>query len=333
MRVSIYDIARELNVSPSTVSRALSNSELISDAVKRKVHEKADEMGYKGKNFRAGRGKNLVVIIPEINNYFYEQIICSMQQKLGDEYLVSIVCSFNSVVKEKSIISKLTVENTSCLVVAQAMDSTGSSHIQKAEKRGIPIVMFNRVDYEYNCPKFVIDNYMDSYQLVKHLVSSNYSRIAFAAKHYSCPVYRERVQAYQDVLAEAKYRFRPEYLIYSELTVDDVQEVVERFLALRPRPDALIMPGFSAALQALALTKTYNIDVPGDIAIVSFDEEPGCKNASPALTGVERPLNEIGLKIASVVDEICNNQPYERNTIQVFKSNLIIRNSSLRVRG
>lgn len=330
-KITIYDIAREMNISPSTVSRAISDSPLISSEVKEKVREKAIEMGYVGKNFRPNKGSTIAIVVPELNNFFYSQTIEAIQQKIENKYLVSIFCSYNSVKTEKSIVSSLDPSQISCLVISQAMDANDSTHIAKAEKKGIPVVMFNRVDYDYDCPKFLIDNYMNSYQLTNHLVGSNYKRIAFAAKHFNCPIYKERIQAYKDVLSASNLPFIRDYLIYSELTNEDINEVIARFLNLNPRPDALILPGFSAALQAISIMKIHNISVPNDMAIVSFDEDPECKYSSPTITGIERPLSEIGNKIGGIILEISSNKSYKKNTINVFKSHLVIRGSSLRI--
>src|SRR5690606_17166530 len=140
-------------------------------------------------------------------------------------------------------------------------------------KKGIPVVMFNRVDYSYECPKYVIDDYMESYILTSHLIASNYKRIAFAAKHYNCPIYKERVRAYKDVLEKNNIQFLPEYLIYSELTNDDIHTVIELFLNRKERPDAIILPSFMAALQATSIAKVNNLNIPKDLGIVSFDED------------------------------------------------------------
>lgn len=329
-KVTIYDIANALQVSPSTVSRAIADSHLISDEVKERIQSKAAEMGYEHPNLRLRKKGIVAIVVPEIKNFFYEQIIASIQQKLGSNYLISIFCSFDSPEIERSILSKFAPSHISCLIIAQAMNVSNSSHIKAVEKKGIPVVLFNRVDYDYECPKFLIDNYMDSYLLTNHLVGSNYRKIAFAAKHYSCPIYEERVQAYKDVLDSSGIEFNSDYLIYSELTNEDVVEVVQRFLFLKPRPDALILPGFTAALQAISITKKYGIDVPNDMAIVSFDEDPESKYSSPTITGIERPLQEIGAKIGETVMKICENKPMDKNTVKVFKSHLIVRGSSLR---
>lgn len=330
-KVTIYDIARELNVAPSTISRAMAHSNLISDEVKEKVYAKALEMGYRGRNFRINREGQVAILIPEMNNFFYNKIVESIQKKVDNKYLVSVLCSFNSFKIEKEIVSKLDPAQVCCLVITQSMDAKDSLHIAEVEKKGIPVIMLNRVDYDYECPKFVIDNYMDSYLLTNHLVGSNYRRIAFAAKHFDCPIYKERIQAYKDVLAANDIAFDQNYIIHSELTYEDINEVILRFLSLRPRPDAFILPGFTAALQAISIVKVFNIDIPKDIAIVSFDEDPECKYSSPAITSIERPLVEIGSKIGELIPLICTNKPYDKNKINVFKSNLVIRGSSLRL--
>ena len=329
-KVTIYDLATELKVSPSTVSRALANSDLISDKMRNRVHAKAMEMGYQSKNFRAKKDGTVAVVVPDLNSYFYSQVLEAIQDTLGEEILLSIYNSYNAVEQEKKILSKLNPDQVVCLILVRSMDSENSDHILEVEEKGIPVIMFNRVDYDYECPKFVIDNYMDSYLLTKHLIASKYRRIAFAAKHYNCPIYKERIRAYRDVLNDSGLRFNSDYLIFSEHTFDDIVAVVQKFLFLRPRPDAIILPGFSAALQTISITRKYNILTPDELGIVSFDEDPECRYSHPTITGIERPLQKMGTEIGKVAQLIYENKVYNRNELRVFKSNLVVRGSSLR---
>ncbi|MEA4917997.1 LacI family DNA-binding transcriptional regulator [Proteiniphilum sp.] len=327
-KVTIYDIAEKLKVSPSTVSRALAGNSLISAETKTKVMAAAVGMGYT--DIRAvSNAHTIAVIVPEIDNFFYSKVLSTIQYTIKNKYLFSIFCSFNSSRIEREIVSKLNPDQIKCLIISQSMDTEDSSHLSDVEKKGIPVILFNRVNYNYASPKFLIDNYMDSFMLTNHLVSSGYRRIAFAAKHYNCPIYKERVQAYKDVLNKNNIAFNPDYLIYSEHTLEDTYEVITRFIHMRPRPDALILPNFVSALQATSIAKIYNISIPGEMAVVSFDEDPESKYSTPTITGIGRPCTEIGIEIGKFALSVCDNQPYDRNAIKIFPSNLIIRGSSL----
>jgi LacI family transcriptional regulator len=327
-KVTIYGIADKLKISPSTVSRALAGNSLISAETKARVMAAAVEMGYTDPK-AANNANTVAVIVPEIDNFFYSKVLSAIQHAIRNKYLFSILCSFNSAKIEREIVSKLNPDQIRCLIISQSMDTEDSSHLSEVEKKGIPVILFNRVNYNYTGPKFLIDNYMDSFMLTNHLVSSGYRKIAFAAKHYNCPIYKERVQAYKDALNKNSIVFNSDYLIYSELTLEDTYEVITRFINLRPRPDALILPNFVSALQASSIAKINNISIPGEMAVVSFDEDPECKYSTPTITGIERPCTEIGTEIGKYALSVCDNQPYERNTVRIFRSNLIIRGSSL----
>lgn len=327
-KVTIYDIADQLKVSPSTVSRALAGNALISAATKARVKAAAVEMGYIDPTL-ANSAHTIAIIVPEIDNYFYSRVLSAIQHAIHNRYLFSILCSFNSSDIEREIVSKLHPDQIRCLIISQSMDAEDSSHLSELENKGIPLILFNRVNYNYNSPKFLVDNYMDSFMLTNHLVSSGYRRIAFAAKHYNCPIYKERVLAYKDVLNKRNIVFNPNYLIYSELTLEDTYEVITRFINMTPRPDALILPNFVSALQASSIAKINNISIPEEMAVVSFDEDPESKYATPSITGIERPATEMGTEIGKFALSLCNNAPYDRDTIRIFRSNLIIRGSSL----
>ena len=327
-KVTIYDIADKLRISPSTVSRALTNNPSVSIGTREKIMATAVDMGYISQK-AINKANTIAVIIPEFDNYFYSRVLSAIQKQMQGKYLISVHCSFNSIVIEKEIVAKLDPSQIRCLIVSQSMDAGDSSHLQELEKKRVPLILFNRVNYSFERPKFLIDNYMDAYMLANHLVTSGYKRLAFAAKHYHCPIYKERIQAYHDVLHEHHLEFNPDYLIYSELTVQDTYEVIARFINLKVRPDALILPNFTAALQAVAIARMKNISIPGEMAVVSFDEAPECKYLTPTITAIERPCQDIGTEIAKFALAVCSDKPYSRSTVKIFSSNLIIRGSSL----
>jgi len=327
-KITIYDIADELKISPSTVSRALAGNKLVNIQTSLRVKAMADKLGYVNSKDNSN-AKMIAVIVPEINNYFYTRVITSIQNSINDKFIVSIFCTFNSSNIEKEIVAKLDPNYVRCLIISQSMDSVDASHLIEIEKEGIPVILFNRVNYSYQRPKFIVDNYMDSYMITNHLVSSGYRRIAFAAKHYNCPIYKERIQAYKDVLNENNIDFNPDYLIYSEQTIDDTYDIIIKFINLKLRPDALILPSFTSSLQAISIAKLNNISIPEEMAVVSFDEDPECRYSIPSITGIERPCVEIGTKIGELALKICTDQKYSVDTTKIFTSNLIIRGSSL----
>lgn len=327
-KVTIYDIADRLNLSPSTVSRALAGNTLINTKTRTKVAETAKEMGYTDARYIQSTPDTLVILVSDIDNPFYSNIIRAIQNRLGSKYLISVMSSNNSIRQEKDIVARLDPTHIKCLIVSQSMDTDDSSHLEDAEKRGISVVLFNRIFYSGSCPKFLLDNYMDSYSLTRHLVSTGCRRIAFAAKHYNCPVYKGRIAGYKDVLRENNLEFDPSLLIYSELTTDDTSEIISRFMKTSPRPDALILPNFTSVLQAVSAAKLLNLSIPQDLAIVSFDETPDCNFSNPSVTCISRPLEEMGEEIADTVLMLCEGRLIEKDIIRIFSSRLVIRGSS-----
>lgn len=328
-KTTIYDIADRLNLSPSTVSRALAGNLLISTETRERIMKAAEEMGYRsGRQVAGSEADTIAIVVPEIDNIFYSNIIHSIQEKIQPSYLLSVMCSNNSAKQEKDIVSRLNPSHIKCLIISQSMDVEDNTHLKEAEKKGIIVILFNRIYYNNRNPKFLVDNYMDSYLLTRHLASTGCRRIAFAAKHYNCPIYKDRIRGYTDVLKENGLEFEKELLIYSELTMEDTSEVISRFLRTEPKPDALIMPNLLSAMQATSAAKLLNLSVPQDIAIVSFDENPECKYSNPSITGISRPHEEIGEEIAATALALCKGEILESGTIRIFSSRLIIRGSS-----
>ena len=331
-KVTIYDIAEKLKISPSTVSRALAGNSLINNGTREKVIAAAIETGYLNPK-TLNKATTIAVVIPECENLFYQQVLAGLQNTLQDNFLVAVHYSFNSTKIEKEIVARLDTSRVFCLLISQSMDTTDSSHLAELQKKGVPVICFNRVHYQQPCPKFVMDNYMDAYQLTNHLVTSGFRRIGFAAKHFNCGIYKERIKAYRDVLNEHEIPFNPDFLIYSEQTIDDTHEVITRFLNLGERPDALILPNFTAALQAISIARLKHLSIPGELALVSFDDSPECKYTTPTITAIEYPCDEIGAEIGKFLLSLNRDQSYNRDTVKIFSSNLIIRGSSLVDRG
>lgn len=329
-KTTIADIAKQLGIATSTVSRAINNHPNISENVKNKVWELANKMGY-GRNLNLQRANNIVIIVPELYNQFYCSIIDAISMHIKSSYYnVAIFCSYNSHEKEKQIIDNLDTDQLAFLILSRSMDSVNSKHLTQVANKGIPIIMFNRVDYDFRCPKFVIDNYMDAYLATNHLIKSGYKRIAFAAKHYNCNVYNERIRAYRDALEHAEIEFDDDLVIYSELTTEDIRKVIDIFMSLSPAVDALLLPNFYAALEATRMAKNRNISIPAQLGVLSFDEEIYSQLNTPSITTIERPLAKLGEAIAQQVNYFVEFKKLNAKNLNVFSSDLIIRGSTLR---
>lgn len=329
-KVTIADIAKKLGIASSTVSRALKNNPNISDAVKEKIFAEAKKMGYGRVSTLVNKDK-IVVIVPSLTSAVYSVVIETLSKSINSKkYLLSIHCSYHSEKTEKEIISKLDTESMTCLIISKAMDSVDSQHIEHLIDQNIPVIMFNRVDYSVATPKFVIDNYMESYKATKHLVEAGYKRIAFAAKHHNCVIFKERIRAYCDVLKGAGIVFDKNLLIHSELTKEDIIEVLNRFFNATNMPDAIILPNYDAGLQALYMAKNSGIDVPRQLGVLSFNDEKYCALSIPKVTSITHLFEEIGRDIASLVNTILNKKGYDKNMIPpYYVSDLIVRGSTL----
>lgn len=327
-RVTIYDIAEKLGISPSTVSRALSNSELVNRRTREMVLAAAVEMNYIDPK-QLDRADTVAVIIPDMKSRFYLEVLAALQKSLQERYLVAVYHSFNSAKVEQEIVARLDLSRIHCLVVSQSMDTTDSSHLQEVQKKGVPLLLFHSVHLQQPSPRFIVDNYRDAYLLTNHLVTSGYHRIGFAASHFNCPINHERIRAFKDVLREHGIDFNPDYLIHSEQTVEDIHEVINRFLNCSPAPNAVILPNFTAALQAISIARMRSLSVPGDLAVVSFEDGPDCKYTLSSITTLEHPCAELGTAMGQYVASLNGNNTTNRELIKIFNSNLAIRGSSL----
>lgn len=146
-KVTIYDIADKLHLSPSTVSRALADSSLINIKTRTRIRKVAEEMGYRDPRNIQTEPDTIAIIVPARDNVFYNSIIQTIQGKVEDKYLLSVMCSDNSAKREKEIVSRLSPAHIKCLIISQSMDIDDNTHLEEAQKRGIEVILFNRIHH------------------------------------------------------------------------------------------------------------------------------------------------------------------------------------------
>lgn len=329
-KITIADIAKEMGIAASTVSRALNNSENISETVRKNVWNTAKKMGY-DRGISQQVATTIAIIVPAIDSQFYNEIITTIYRKISNKkYNFCIYCSYNSHEQEVAIVNNLNINDLICVILSRSMDSTNSCHLNLLKERNIPIIMFNRIDYDFECPKFVVDNYTDAYMLTEHAIKNGYKRIAIAAKHYNCSIYKERIKAYEDALEHNGIEFDKSLIMFSELTKSDIEEVINHFLSIQPEIDALLLPNYFSVLQAIRIAKTKGISIPSQLGLLCFDEEIYSQLNSPSITTIDRPLSKIGEGIGSLLLDIIQQNDYDPKQNYIFSSNLVIRGSSLR---
>ncbi len=197
------------------------------------------------------------------------------------------------------------------------------------QRKGIPIVFFNRVCEDMNVPKVIVDDYEGAFGAVEHLIKRKKKRIAHLAGPDSLPISVKRLQGYKDALRKYNIPIDESLIIPYDLTIEKVKIYVSHLLRMDNPPDAIFCINDTTAIEALKIIKKKKLQIPKDIAIVGFSNDYVSELIDPPLTTVSQPVNEMGATAAQLlIDQINRDVSEWKSFIRVLKTELIIRKSS-----
>jgi LacI family transcriptional regulator len=330
---TIHDIARELKVSASTVSRALQDSPRISQKTKEKIKLAADAMGYRpntlASNLRNKRSNTIGIVVPLINRHFFSSVISGVEEvafKAG--YTVVISQSNDLANKEIAIVQSMFANRVDGLIISIAMQSTNFEHLKMFRKKNIPLVFFDRMVPEIETHKIVVDDFMGGFRVTQHLINQGYQRIGHMAGPLNLMTYSDRKKGYIEALTKNNIPYDEKLVVTNRLTYDDGIDAVKQLMSLSTPPDAIFCGNDTTALSSIIYLREKGIRVPEEIGIVGFSNEPFSKVVSPSITTIAQPGFEMGQKAAELILNQIENKEKTFRTL-VMPTELIIRESSL----
>lgn len=303
-KVTIKDIAKALDVSVATVSRALNDSHEIHPLTKEKILAKAKELRYKpnihARNLLKRRTNMIGVVVPEFITFFFPEIIIGIQEvvnKAGYQVLVSQSNESSSLeAKNVEVLEASMVEG---LIVSVAKDSRNIDLYQRLIDERMPIVFVNRVMSGLHASQVVIDDKKWAYKVTEHLIKCGYRRIAHLAGNNHLSVTKARLQGYLDALAAYGIEVQENLIMYVGVQQDRAKIGVDYLMNLREKPDAIFAINDPIAVGCMLELKKRGIRVPEDVAIAGFSESPIGRIME--LTSVFQPTYEIGREAARLL--------------------------------
>lgn len=337
--ITIYDIAEELNVSPSTVSRALKDHHSIGKKTKKAIQKFATEIGYKpntvAASLRNNKTNTIGVIISWINRPFISSLISGIENAANKEgYNVIFSQSSDSQEHEIANAHSLFSSRVEGLIVSLAMETTNYDHIKQFIDSDIPVVFVDRVTEELNTDLVVIDNTEASYTATKHLIDQGCKRIAHFAGAQHRNVYRNRRLGYEKALKEAGLVVDESLIIQTKnLSAEEGFEATEKLLQMPNPPDGIFAANDTSAVSAIQCAKKMGLKIPDDLAIIGFNNDPVCTIIEPQLSSISHPAFDMGVLATQQLlrrkDEEFDNSVETSNIIKL-KTEVIPRASSLR---
>lgn len=335
-RSTIHDIAKKLDITASTVSRALRDHPRISDATKKAVLKTAQKLNYQPNHIAAalrnGKSKIIGIIVPTADRSFFASVVRGIEEIANtSQYNVMICQSYDDYEKEVATIEALLNARVDGIIVSHAKGTENFEHFNKVRQRNIPLILFDRSNEDLEVSNIILDDYHGAYKAVTHLIQQGCNRIAHLTGIKKISIYRERLRGYREALQDNNLPYNESLVLGCNMQLEDGRECMKKLLALPQRPDAVFSSSDYSAMGALQTLKENQIRVPDEIALVGFGNEPFTWFSEPQLSTVDQRSKEMGNAAAEIFLEQINS----RNKVfipkkTVLKPELIIRSSSLR---
>ena len=300
--VTIYDIAKALRLTGSTVSRALRDSSDIGDDTKKKVLAMAQKMQYKpnlaAANLRTGRTKALGIVVPKINNNFFSNVIAGIEELSYEHGYNLIICQTNELFdKEVESVKMLSNHNVACIFISLSKTTTHTAHLEQAMAHHIPVIQFDRTDSKLESLRIINNNQQGAVAAVRHLHEQGYKRPAFLAGPKNINIFKERYEGFKKGLRLTGLTLDKTLVVFDCLTKEKATAAMHALLTGNNPPDAVLASADLAALGALEAAKALNIAVPAAFGICGFSNEPYTELTSPTITTVDQHSMEMGRQI------------------------------------
>ncbi|MDG1276705.1 MAG: LacI family DNA-binding transcriptional regulator [Algoriphagus sp.] len=338
-QATIKDIARELNVSSSTVSRALKDYPGISDETKRKVKEVAEKLNYRPNaialSLRKSRSFTIGVIIPEVVHFFFSTVISGIEEVASSRgYNVILSQTNESLTREKSSIDTMLSNQIDGFLVSFSKETTDFEHFSRLLDHGYPIIFFDRVPNIPHSINVMVDDYHGAYNATSHLISQGYNRIVHLAGPKNLSISKERERGYRDALTNHGIPIDPTLIIECAYgTSDEGFKITEKlFKEQKEKPDGIFANNDIAAAGAILACKSLGYSVPDDVGVVGFSNWQFCSMIEPTLSSVSQPGFKMGSKATELLLDLIEKK-LDPDTITepiVLETELLIRNSSVK---
>jgi len=335
---TIYDIAKHLNISAATVSRALKNDPVVNKNTRKKISDVAKSLGYRSNTFasslRSKKTFTIGVLVPRLNSHFMSSVLAGMEKTASREgYNLVIAQSLEEAEKEKANALTMFNQRVDGLLVSLAYNTQNIQHFEPFFKRKIPVVFFDRVYPHNESTSVVIDNYAAAYHVTQHLISQGCKRIMHLGGNILRNVYKQRLEGYKKALSDAKLSFHEYLHVVSTLSEEDGMEAANLILEMpaNKRPDGVFAANDTAAVHCMIALKAAGLKIPQDIAFAGFNNDPISKVIEPNLTTVDYSGFNMGdIAVTNLINHLEGVSDLYTTNVITLRADMIVRASSLK---
>jgi LacI family transcriptional regulator len=335
-RITIHDIAKKLNITASTVSRALKDHPRISAETKRTVLKAARKLNYQPNNIAAalrnGRSNIIGIIVPTVDRAMFSSVVRGIEEIANaSKYNVMICQTYDNAEKEIATVEALLNARVDGIIASYGKETVDFDHFLKVKERGIPLIFFDRSNDELEVSHVVIDDFLGAYKTTEHLIQQGCKRIGHFTNTRKISIYKERLRGYKEALLANGLPYDESLVIENNLQLEDGRSGMLQLLKLDSPPDAVFSASAYGILGAMQILKEKGIRIPDEIALAGFSNEPFTSVTEPGLTMVDQHSMRMGNAAAEIfLQEIADETKKFIPQKIVLKPELIIRGSSLR---
>jgi LacI family transcriptional regulator len=328
--VTIKDVAKKLNCSISTISRAFNDKYDIRKETRDHILETAKEMGYSpnpmAKSLLKQCSNQIGVVVPEFINAFFPEVIIGIQEVfIKKGYQVLIMQSGESQITELENVKTLENNMVDGMIISLSLETKNVDYYKKLIQQGFPLVFFNRVSNELETSKVLIDDYKWAFFATEHLIYQGFKKIFHFAGPSGLMFTNNRKNGFIDAHRKHKLPFDEGSIIETGLMINDGERVMEKLINEKNIPEAIFAVNDPAAIGAMKMLKKYGFKIPEDVALVGFTESKLAPLIDPPLTSVAQPTKEIGRTAAMLLLE-------QIETKGIFVPQTVILNGRLNIR-
>lgn len=332
--ITIKDIAKALNISASTVSRALKDHPDISRETKNAVNELAVKLRYKPNavalSLKNSRTKTIGVIIPEVVHYFFSTVISGIEDVAYEAGYIIMVCQSNERYA-REVINAMALESNRVegALVSISKETRDFAHLQTLEESGIPLVFFDRAPEDIPVDRVLIDDREAAYNATTHLIETGCTRIAHLAAPLSLGIGLKRFEGYKKALLEHGLPFREEWVIEAdsfELAGDATRELMH----LPSPPDAIFAVNDMTAVGAMKTLQRMSVAIPQQVAVIGFSAGFFSDITTPTLSSVDQHGYEMGVKATKLLLERIEKPAAGDHKTYYIDTHLVLRESTKR---
>jgi LacI family transcriptional regulator len=331
-KIDLKWLAKELNLSIATVSKALRDSWEIKTETKQRVRDLADKLNYQpnpyASSMRKRKSQTIAVVIPEIANNFFSVALDGIQviaEKKG--YHVLTYLTHERYANEVSTIKHLQSGRVDGVLMSLCSETCDNQHLIRLKETGMPIVFFDRIAELSDCPTVTTDDYECGYKATEHLIENGCKTLAYLSLSKHTSINHKRQQGYIDALANNKIKSSNSIIVPCTNDNDKDNLIIKKLLSRKIKPD-----GVFASVEKLAITTYYacnemKIQIPRDLKIISFSNLRTASLLNPSLSTITQPAFEIGKESCELLF-----RKIEKKSNNYMSEHLVL-NSSLLARG